>query len=253
MKRLATVALIVASIAFPICAQHGSSRGGFSGPSGPSIHGGFSSPAPAFRGGFNGPAPSRSMAPPRNFTARPPYAPQGFTRNAPSNSSARYGSPDHSGHRPPYRRPNRYGRGIPNIYSGWYPGWSGAFDPYYLGNPDNGANDDSSAAMGYAPQNNQPQDYAPQPGDQGAPEPPPWPSYNPPQPAAAQQSSEPVTLVFNDGTPSEQIRNYVLTPAALYIYDQHRREIPIAHIDLAATAKANQDTGVDFDLPAFSR
>jgi hypothetical protein len=242
MKRLAAVALIVAGIAIPACAQRGSSRGGFSGQSGPSIHGGFS-----------GPAPSQPMAPPRNSATRPPYAPQGSRRSAPGNFSARSGVPDRSGPRPPYRRPNRFGWGIPNIYSGWYPGWSGAFDPNYLGYPDNGANDDSSAAMGNAPQGSEPQDYAPQPDNQGAQEPPPWPSYNPPQPAAAPQSSEPVTLVFNDGTPTELIHNYVLTPAALYIYDQRRREIPIAHIDLVATAKANHDAGVDFNLPVLSR
>jgi len=247
MKRLATVALIVAGIVSPACAQRGSSHGGFSGHSGPSIHGGFNSPAPAFHGSYT--APSRSAAPPRNFTARPPVAARSSTRNGPGSFNPSSGFAYHPGHRPPYRRDNRFGWGIPYVYSGWYPGSSNWFNPYYLGYPGYGDNDDTSATEGYAPQGNEPQDYASQSNDEDTQEPPPWPSYNPPQPAAAPQSSEPVTLVFNDGTPSEQIQNYILTPAALYIYDVRRREIPIGQIDLAATAKANHDAGVDFSLP----
>jgi hypothetical protein len=40
-----------------------------------------------------------------------------------------------------------------------------------------------------------------------------------------------------------------LTPTILYILDQHRQEIPIDHLDLAATEKVNRDAGVDFSLP----
>ena len=253
MKRLATVALIVAAIASPSFAQRGSSHGGFSSHSGPSIHSGFSHSAPAFHGGFTGSAPSRSIAPPRYFAARPPVAARSSMRNGPGNLNASSGFAYHPGHRPPYRGDNRFGWGIPYNYSPSYPGSSNWFNPYSLGYPGYGADDDSSAAEGYAPQGNPPEDYAAQPENEGTQEPPPWPSYNPPPPAAAPQSSEPVTLVFIDGTPSEQIRNYILTPAALYVYDVHRREIPIGHIDLAATAKANHDAGVDFSLPAPPR
>ena len=56
----------------------------------------------------------------------------------------------------------------------------------------------------------------------------------------------PVTLVFKDGRPPEQIRNYLLTATTLSVLDQHRRDIPVDQIDLAATARANRETGVDF-------
>jgi hypothetical protein len=83
--------------------------------------------------------------------------------------------------------------------------------------------------------------------------PPPRMPYAPPtgqaQPAPVPESAEAVTLVFKDGRPSEQIHNYVLTRTTLYVRDQHHRVIPTDQLDLAATAKANQDLGVGFELP----
>ncbi len=254
MKRLATVAFIVAGMISAACAQRGGSHGGFSGHSAPPAHGGFGGSAPAFHGSFS--APSRPASSQRyGPTSRPLVNAQG---------SARSSYPGRSDHRMPYHprhdRDNRYGWGIPYAYSG-FPGW---YNPYYPGYPgfmdygDYGDNQDSSApqnydSQGYAPQDNSPQGGQAQGEYEGRPEPPPWPSYNPPQPVAAQLPVESVTLVFNDGNPPEQIRNYILTPAALYIFDNHRREVPIGHIDLAATAKANHDAGVDFNLPGVAR
>jgi hypothetical protein len=60
---------------------------------------------------------------------------------------------------------------------------------------------------------------------------------------------EAVTLVFKDGRPPEQIHNYILTRTTLFVRDQHARKIPTDQLDLAATAKVNQDAGVDFQLP----
>jgi len=67
------------------------------------------------------------------------------------------------------------------------------------------------------------------------------------QPAPPEE--EAVTLVFKDGRPSEQIHNYMLTRTMLYVRDQHRRDIPVDQLDLAATEKANQSNGVEFALP----
>jgi hypothetical protein len=58
-----------------------------------------------------------------------------------------------------------------------------------------------------------------------------------------------VTLIFRDGRPAEQIHNYILTRSTLFVGDGQRREIPTDQLDLAATAKANQDAGMDFRLP----
>jgi hypothetical protein len=156
----------------------------------------------------------------------------------------------------PYNpRNDRDDRRTPYIY----PPWSGWYNPYFMGYPGSSGysgyqeNQDPSASQGYAPQDYQPQPDDSQSGDYLRPDLPPWPSNNPPQPAAAQEPVESVTLVFNDGHPTEQIHNYILTSATLYVFDQHRRAIPIGHIDLAATAKVNSDAGVDFTLPTPSR
>jgi hypothetical protein len=133
--------------------------------------------------------------------------------------------------------------------------------PYFLGYPDYSdypENEDNgtTAAQGYLSPG-----YDSQPPNQDQQqEPPPWPSYNPPPPAAAPESKtgapesvESVTIVFNDGRPPEQIHNYLITPTTLYILDKQRQQIPIDHLNLVATAKANRDAGVDFSLPGPSR
>lgn len=69
-------------------------------------------------------------------------------------------------------------------------------------------------------------------------------------PPLPQQS---VTVVFNDGRPSEQIHNYLITPTTLTVLDQKYREIPLDQINLAATQKTNRADGVDFRVPTASR
>jgi hypothetical protein len=77
------------------------------------------------------------------------------------------------------------------------------------------------------------------------------PAYAQPQPPPEPESA--VTLVFKDGRPNEQIHNYMLTRTTLYVQDEHRRVIPVADLDLAATQKVNKDAGVDFQLPGSGR
>jgi hypothetical protein len=61
-----------------------------------------------------------------------------------------------------------------------------------------------------------------------------------------------VTLIFNDGRPSEQIHNYLLTATTLTVLDQKYREIPLGQINLAATEAKNRAEGIDFHLPTVS-
>jgi hypothetical protein len=68
----------------------------------------------------------------------------------------------------------------------------------------------------------------------------PYPGRN------AGRPRDPVTLVYNDGRPSEQVYNYVLTRNTLYVLDRGRREIPVDALDMAATERVNRDAGVDF-------
>ena len=77
--------------------------------------------------------------------------------------------------------------------------------------------------------------------------------YVRPAPSAPEPGElEPVTLVFKDGRPNEQIRNYMITRNSLYIHDGRTRVIPIDDIDVAATQKANQEAGIDFEVPGRS-
>lgn len=100
-----------------------------------------------------------------------------------------------------------------------------------------------------------PADYGPQPYPvppveqaEAIPPDPYRPAYEKPlEPEAA------VTLVFKDGRPSEQIHNYMLTRTTLYVQDEHRREIPVDDLDIAATKKINKAEGVDFQLPGAGR
>jgi len=65
---------------------------------------------------------------------------------------------------------------------------------------------------------------------------------------AAQILAETV-LVFRDRH-SEEIQNYAIAGNTLWVFTQERgRKIPIAELDVPATAKANADRGIDFRLP----
>jgi hypothetical protein len=66
-------------------------------------------------------------------------------------------------------------------------------------------------------------------------------------PIAAQLST---VLVFKDGHRSE-VHNYAIAGDTLFDFDPGRaRKIPLASLDLDATRKANDDRGVDFQIPA---
>ncbi len=84
---------------------------------------------------------------------------------------------------------------------------------------------------------------------QGYPQPGAAPYAGAPLAPQAPAQEEAVTLIYKDGRPSEQIRNYALTRTALYIPGPHVREIPLSQLDLAATEQVNRDAGVDFRLP----
>jgi hypothetical protein len=58
-----------------------------------------------------------------------------------------------------------------------------------------------------------------------------------------------VTIVFRDGRPRQQIRNYILTRKTLFIGDDDQPSIPVEQLDLTATIKANEEAGVIFQVP----
>jgi hypothetical protein len=143
--------------------------------------------------------------------------------------------------------------------------WLGGYDPYFSDSSGDSDNSNAQAAPadsgGGAPQGqaepvpaddygqNQGGDYGPPPPYPPAPRSP----YSPPAVShpVALTESEPVTLVFKDGRPPEQVHNYLMTRTTIYVQDEHRRSIPVDQLDLAATAKTNQDAGIDFQVPTM--
>jgi len=139
--------------------------------------------------------------------------------------------------------------------------WGGVYAvPYYYGSYDdgNGAESDNEAeddeykggptifdrrGPGYVPRPPV-EDYAQRP-----PESAPVPSVNesapePPQPATV--------LVFKDGHQLE-VQNYAIVGSTLYdLTEGHRRRIGLSELDLVATAKQNDDRGIDFSVPSGS-
>jgi len=72
--------------------------------------------------------------------------------------------------------------------------------------------------------------------------------------ASAAPSSEPAqpetVLIFKDGHQLE-VENYAIVGSTLYdLTEGRKRRIALDELDLAATAKQNEDRGVDFQLPA---
>ena len=230
MKRFFTFALIVAGLAVSTCAQRSGSRGGFSGHSGSAFHGGFASH------GFAGS--------PRSSGNR--YI--GPSHSIQRSSSGHFGgSPAHTGdrrdHRPihPHPRVGRSYVGMP---------WTGWVSPYLLGYSDDsysGVSSDAPSNTSEASDAQNAEPEQPETTDRYQPG-----SYQPPS-SNTSGNEEAVTLVFKDGRPSEQVHNYLLTRTTLFILDERHRAIPTDQLDLIATAKVNEDVGVDFRLPAAAR
>jgi len=56
-------------------------------------------------------------------------------------------------------------------------------------------------------------------------------------------------VIFKDGRPPVQVRNYALTRTALYLSGDHARVIPLDEIDVPSTERVNRAAGVSFTLP----
>jgi hypothetical protein len=70
--------------------------------------------------------------------------------------------------------------------------------------------------------------------------------------ASDNKTNEPgqaTVLVFRDQR-KQEVQNYAIVGQTLWIFSPQRTEkIPLAEIDLAASAKANEDRGVEFRVP----
>lgn len=92
--------------------------------------------------------------------------------------------------------------------------------------------------------------YAARPSSYDAPGQPTDPAG---QDETASASDQPQTvLVFKDGHQVE-VANYAIVGSTLYdLSAGHRQKIALSDLDLSATAKQNDDRGIDFQLPSTS-
>lgn len=59
---------------------------------------------------------------------------------------------------------------------------------------------------------------------------------------------EATILIFRDGH-QQQVSNYAIMGQTLYIFDTRTQKIGLGDLDLPATIKLNDDSGIDFHLP----
>lgn len=72
---------------------------------------------------------------------------------------------------------------------------------------------------------------------------------SPVPPPAEVKPAEPTVLVFRNGH-QQEVTNYAIMGDTLYVFDQGRKKIALADLDLPATVKANDDRGMEFKVPA---
>lgn len=276
---LAVSAFVLLLVATPVFAQrggggHGGGGGGghasFGG-GGHSFGGGMSSHGGGFSGGsihsFSGARSGSGYAArpsTRAYSARP-----GFSSRPYSSSAARgYSRYNRNGTGVRVRTYGNgrygYGRGLWGYGGYGYPWWyyPGYYDPYWLWDSDSS---DDSGAQSYGPQYGDGNGYdngvanGGLGNDQYDPGPPP--PYDPgpdnyarsaPSRPAQQPSSQvvpPTVLIFRDKH-KEEVQNYAIVGQTLWNFSPQRTEkIPLSSLDVAATTKANEDRGVDFQLP----
>jgi len=255
MRRLSLIAAFALFLAVPLWAQHGGGRaggghaGGFGG-HGASFagHSGFGSGHVGgghFGGGHvsggrhRGPgfSPGFSPGPRAGFSSR------GFHgRRGPILTNFRFN------HRRCFNC--RFGWGFPWWYSGYYdPFWWSDHGPSY--DEDYERNRQIAAEMNAQNLEEMRMRQQDPEGDQDiyAPSSPAPRAVDPP-PSKGESIMPATVLVFRDQH-KQEVENYAIVGQTLWNFSSQRTEkIPLADLDLEATAKANDDRGVTFRVPA---
>jgi hypothetical protein len=69
------------------------------------------------------------------------------------------------------------------------------------------------------------------------------------QPESRSVVSIPTQLIFRDKH-TQEVQNYAIVGGTLWIFSEHRAtKLPLSWLDIEATAKANEDRGVNFQVP----
>ena len=71
-----------------------------------------------------------------------------------------------------------------------------------------------------------------------------------PNPDTSQQPRKPTVLVFRDKH-IQEVQNYAIVGETLWLFNEQRAtKIPLSELDLPATAKLNEERGIEFRAPA---
>jgi hypothetical protein len=269
MRRLISIAAFALSLAVPVWAQHGG--GGHGGGGGHA--GGFGGGHAGFSGGHASGFSGRSAIGTGSVGAHAlsgssrlgvgSYA-RPFTRPSFSSRSYSRGPYLHDGFRGPYLRGYGYGNCWGYACRGAYAyPWWGYYDPYWYdpnwlydsnSSYDDSSDQDVAQAAEMNRENLEEQQMLRQEQAQGDQDIYMRPHHNVPDSASGEEKKgAPVlpstVLVFRDQH-KEEIENYAIVGQTLYNFQpQHTEKIALSNLDLAATAKANDDRGMKFSLP----
>lgn len=151
----------------------------------------------------------------------------------------------------------------PHHHNGTGSGWSGVYPvavPYYgyygyYDSTDEAANDAPDEQYNGGPTifDRRGPGYVPRPPMESSEREPAESGASAPAPDVAAAADQPQTvLVFKDGHQLE-VGNYAIVGTTLYdLTEGHRRKIALSELDVDATAKQNDDRGVDFKVPSGS-
>lgn len=229
VSRLAAISLLSIGLAIPVTAQYG-------GPHTTTSNGPY--PSVTSLGGRHSPnmLPSVTLVPNYGYHyGYGPYFNNGYKNNGYYGGRYRGGW----GYIIPYYYP------VDSSYYGYdYVGGGG---PDLASGPPPGANDPNYHMIVEQPPAN-PYDYMPEQAYA-----PPSPAPRPPAaPPPEVKPGEPTVLVFRNGK-QQEVTNYAIMGDSLYVFDQGRKKIALADLDIPATVQANDDRGMEFKVPPSAR
>ncbi|HET6178392.1 MAG TPA: hypothetical protein VFE61_15770 [Candidatus Sulfotelmatobacter sp.] len=264
MRRLICIAAFALCLAVPVWAQRGGGHaggghaGGFSGGHG----GGFSGGHAGFGGGGHISGGMRSgPTASRGFSHGPAFAQHNFSHSNFGNSAFHSHNHHNHGHNFVFRTFCN-GFGCRNRF--FYPyAYAGYYDPLWW---DSGYSYDEDYERDRAVANEMNQQSLEEQrmlrqeesdGDQDVYSRSNSARRSDPPPASVNEQQGPAimpatVLVYRDQH-KQEVRNYAIVGQTLWSFAPQRTEkIPLADLDLSATAKANDDQGITFRVPATS-
>jgi hypothetical protein len=248
-RPLVTAALGLLLASLPLSAQHGGGHAsggghGFGGGGGGfASHGGFAGHSSG--SSFSGARAGSAFSGRGSAASRPAISSRAFNRGfGRSGGGVRFGT---------YGRGSGcyyYGYGCVGAY-GW--GYGGFYDPYWWSDSGSSFDYDQQYQTGLANEMNQQsldEQRMRQQGDQDL-----YAGLAPAPPREHREHEElneaaPATvLVFRDEH-KQEIHNYAIVGQTLFNFNpQHTQKIPLSDLDIPATAKENDERGVDFHVP----